>query len=303
MKQINSVPLGILFMLAFAIIGPLIDLFAKLASAEVPIGQIILSRFILQGFVLLPLAIILSLAHRPTFKEFQMHFLRATLILIGTGSFVSAIKYMPLADAMAIFFVEPFMVTLLGGFVLGETVGYRRLIACLIGFFGALFIIKPSFSLFGMVAFLPLLTAFSFTFYIFITRKMAQNMHPVTLQAYTALAAVIILLPIVIWANGTNIELLDPITPSLKAIFLLLGVGIAAIIAHLFITFALSMAPATIIAPLQYFEIVTATLFGYLFFSDFPDKWTFLGVFIIIFSGVYVILREHKAQKISQQDH
>ena len=228
-----------------------------------------------------------------------MHFLRATLILIGTGSFVSAIKYMPLADAMAIFFVEPFMVTLLGGFVLGETVGYRRLIACLIGFFGALFIIKPSFSLFGMVAFLPLLTAFSFTFYIFITRKMAQNMHPVTLQAYTALAAVIILLPIIIWANGTNIELLDPITPSLKAIFLLLGVGIAAIIAHLFITFALSMAPATIIAPLQYFEIVTATLFGYLFFSDFPDKWTFLGVFIIILSGVYVILREHKAQKFS----
>tara|TARA_Y100000739_G_C20532530_1_gene429630 strand:- start:196 stop:1095 length:900 start_codon:yes stop_codon:yes gene_type:complete len=299
MKQINSVTLGILFMLAFAIIGPLIDLFAKLASAEVPIGQIILSRFILQGFVLLPVAIILSLAHRPTFKEFQMHFLRATLILIGTGSFVSAIKYMPLADAMAIFFVEPFMVTLLGGFVLGETVGYRRLIACLIGFFGALFIIKPSFSLFGMVAFLPLLTAFSFTFYIFITRKMAQNMHPVTLQAYTALAAVIILLPIIIWANDTNIELLDPITPSLKAIFLLLGVGIAAIIAHLFITFALSMAPATIIAPLQYFEIVTATLFGYLFFSDFPDKWTFLGVFIIILSGVYVILREHKAQKIS----
>ena len=299
MKQINSVTLGILFMLAFAIIGPLIDLFAKLASAEVPIGQIILSRFILQGFVLLPVAMILSLAHRPTFKEFQMHFLRATLILIGTGSFVSAIKYMPLADAMAIFFVEPFMVTLLGGFVLGETVGYRRLIACLIGFFGALFIIKPSFSLFGMVAFLPLLTAFSFTFYIFITRKMAQNMHPVTLQAYTALAAVIILLPIIIWANGTNIELLDPITPSLKAIFLLLGVGIAAIIAHLFITFALSMAPATIIAPLQYFEIVTATLFGYLFFSDFPDKWTFLGVFIIILSGVYVILREHKAQKIS----
>ena len=299
MTQINSVTLGILFMLAFAIIGPLIDLFAKLASAEVPIGQIILSRFILQGFVLLPVAIILSLAHRPTFKEFQMHFLRATLILIGTGSFVSAIKYMPLADAMAIFFVEPFMVTLLGGFVLGETVGYRRLIACLIGFFGALFIIKPSFSFFVMVAFLPLLTAFSFTFYIFITRKMAQNMHPVTLQAYTALAAVIILLPIIIWANGTNIELLDPITPSLKAIFLLLGVGIAAIIAHLFITFALSMAPATIIAPLQYFEIVTATLFGYLFFSDFPDKWTFLGVFIIILSGVYVILREHKAQKIS----
>ena len=299
MKQINSVTLGILFMLAFAIIGPLIDLFAKLASAEVPIGQIILSRFILQGFVLLPVAIILSLAHRPTFKEFQMHFLRATLILIGTGSFVSAIKYMPLADAMAIFFVEPFIVTLLGGFVLGETVGYRRIIACLIGFFGALFIIKPSFSLFGIVAFLPLLTAFSFTFYIFITRKMAQNMHPVTLQAYTALAAVIILLPIIIWANGTNIELLDPITPSLKAIFLLLGVGIAAIIAHLFITFALSMAPATIIAPLQYFEIVTATLFGYLFFSDFPDKWTFLGVFIIILSGVYVILREHKAQKIN----
>ena len=67
---------------------------------------------------------------------------------------------------------------------------------------------------------------------------MAQNMHPVTLQAYTALAAVIILLPIIIWANGTNIQLLDPITPSIKAIFLLLGVGTAASIAHLFISIA-----------------------------------------------------------------
>jgi len=299
MKENNSVTLGILFMLAFAITGPLIDLFAKLAAAEIPIGQIILSRFILQGIVLLPVAITLSIAHYPNIKELRLHFLRAALILIGTGSFVTAIKYMPLADAMAIFFVEPFMVTLLGGFVLGEIVGYRRLIACLIGFFGALFIIKPSFALFGVVALLPLLTAFSFTFYIFITRKMAQSMHPVTLQAYTALAAVIMLLPIVIWADGSNIELLDPVIPSVKATFLLFGVGIAAIVAHLFITFALSMAPATIIAPLQYFEIVTATLLGYLFFSDFPDKWTLLGVLIIILSGIYVIFRENKIQKIN----
>ena len=301
MEQTRSVTLGILLMLAFAIIGPLIDLFAKLAAQEVPIGQIILSRFILQAFILLPVALFMSWAHKPNLQEIRLHFVRALLILIGTGSFVSAIKYMPLADAMAIFFVEPFMVTLLGGVVLGETVGYRRLIACLIGFFGALLIIKPSFSLFGSVALLPLLTALSFTFYIFLTRKMAQSMKPVALQAYTALAAVIILLPIIISANGTNLNLLDPIMPSMKSIWLLIGVGIAAIVAHLFITFALSLAPATVIAPLQYFEIVTATIFGYLFFSDFPDSWTFFGIFIIISSGIYVIYRESYASKSIQE--
>lgn len=301
MRQTKSVTLGILLMLAFAIIGPLIDLFAKLAAQEVPIGQIILSRFILQAFILLPVALFMSWAHKPNLLEIRLHFVRALLILLGTGSFVSAIKFMPLADAMAIFFVEPFMVTLLGGVVLGETVGYRRLIACLIGFLGALFIIKPSFSLFGSIALLPLITALSFTFYIFLTRKMAQNMKPVTLQAYTALAAVIILLPIIIAANGTNLSLLDPIIPSIKSIWLLIGVGIAAIVAHLFITFALSLAPATVIAPLQYFEIVTATVFGYLFFSDFPDNWTFLGIFIIIFSGIYVIYREQQNSKSIQE--
>jgi drug/metabolite transporter (DMT)-like permease len=301
MRQTKSVTLGILLMLAFAIIGPLIDLFAKLAAQEVPIGQIILSRFILQAFILLPVALFMSWAHKPNLLEIRLHFVRALLILLGTGSFVSAIKFMPLADAMAIFFVEPFMVTLLGGVVLGETVGYRRLIACLIGFLGALFIIKPSFSLFGSIALLPLITALSFTFYIFLTRKMAQNMKPVTLQAYTALAAVIILLPIIIAANGTNLSLLDPIIPSIKSIWLLIGVGIAAIVAHLFITFALSLAPATVIAPLQYFEIVTATIFGYLFFSDFPDNWTFLGIFIIIFSGIYVIYREQQNSKSIQE--
>ncbi|MDC1255924.1 DMT family transporter [Paracoccaceae bacterium] len=301
MEQTKSVTLGILLMLAFAIIGPLIDLFAKLAAQEVPIGQIILSRFILQALILLPVALFMSWAHKPNLLEIRLHFVRALLILIGTGSFVSAIKYMPLADAMAIFFVEPFMVTLLGGVILGETVGYRRLIACLIGFLGALFIIKSSFSLFGSVALLPLLTAFSFTFYIFLTRKMAQNMKPVTLQAYTALAAVILLLPVIISANGTNISLLDPIVPSIRSMWLLLGVGLAAIVAHLFITFALSLAPATVIAPLQYFEIVTATIFGYLFFSDFPDNWTFLGIFIIISSGIYVIYRERYISKSTQE--
>ena len=83
--------------------------------------------------------------------------------------------------------------------------------------------------------------------------------------------------------------------------WLLLGVGLAAIVAHLFITFALSLAPATVIAPLQYFEIVTATIFGYLFFSDFPDNWTFLGIFIIISSGIYVIYREWYISKSTRK--
>ena len=284
--------LGIVLMVAFAICGPLIDTFGKIAAQAIPVGEIVLARFSVQSVALLPVALLLGALHRPRLIEVARHFARAVLILIATGCFFAAIRFMPIADAISIFFIEPLLLTLLGGFLLGESVGWRRIAACIVGFIGALFVIQPSFEEFGGVALLPLVTALTFAFYMILTRQMARAMHPVTLQAYTAVAAFIIMVP-VLWAfDGSGVEPLDPVMPDRYYLMMLLGVGLAATVAHIFISFALRYAPSATIAPLQYLEIVSATVLGLLVFGDFPDGLTFLGIAIIVGSGLYVFFRE-----------
>lgn len=284
--------LGIVLMVAFAISGPLIDTFGKIAAQVIPVGEIVFARFSVQSLTLLPVAWYLGALHRPSGAEVTRHFARAVLILVATGCFFAAIKFMPIADAISIFFIEPLLLTLLGGFLLGESVGWRRIAACIVGFIGALFVIQPSFEQFGGVALLPLVTALTFAFYMILTRQMAQAMHPVTLQAYTAIAAFIIMVPVLFAFDGSGIGPLDPVMPDRFHLLMLLGVGLAATVAHIFISFALRFAPSATIAPLQYLEIVSATVLGLLVFGDFPDALTFFGIAIIVGSGLFVFFRE-----------
>lgn len=290
--QRDRTGLGIALMVAFSVTGPMIDVFGKLAGAAIPVGEIVLARFGMQSALLLPLALVLGRLHRPAQAEIVLHLGRAALILLATGLFFSALRFMPIADAMAIFFVEPLLLTLLGGALLGEPVGWRRITACVIGFLGALLVIQPKFSELGLISALPLGTALFFAFYMILTRRMARGMSPVTLQAYTGVAAVAIMAPI-LWAfDGSGIGPLDPVLPEARFAIYLLGVGVAATVAHVFISFALSLAPAATLAPLQYLEIVGATALGFLVFGDFPDWLTLAGVAVIVGSGIYVFVRE-----------
>lgn len=107
--------LGILFMVGFCIIAPVMDAMAKLTPHDVPVSEILAARFGFQVIILLPLALVLGMAHRPDFCEMAGHLVRGAMLLLATFFFFSAIRYMPIANAMAIFFVEPFILTLLGG--------------------------------------------------------------------------------------------------------------------------------------------------------------------------------------------
>ncbi len=283
---------GILMMLGFAAFGPVIDVFAKLAATEIPVAQVSAARFLVQSALLLPLAALLGHLHRPDRTETALHLLRGALVLTATLLFFGAVKYMPIADAIAIFFVEPFILTLLSSLILGETIGWRRILACLTGFLGAMLVIKPSFTDFGWIAAMPMGTAFCFAFYVILTRHMAGRGHPVTLQAYSGLAATLYSLPVLWLMNGSGHPLLDPVLPDLRFALYLGGVGLAATIAHVFISYAFTWAPAAVLAPLGYLEIVTATLLGWLVFADFPDGLTLIGVAIIIASGLFVFWRE-----------
>jgi drug/metabolite transporter (DMT)-like permease len=299
MKRAKSPLTGVLLMAAGAALAPGIDVFAKLVPHEIPVAQVTAGRFIVQSSLLLPIAAFMSVLHRPNRAEIGLHLIRAILIMVATGLFFTALRAMPIADAIAVFFVEPFILTLLGAWILKETVGARRIIACIVGFVGALFVIQPSFADTGSVALLPLGTAACFAVYMILTRQMAQKMHPLAMQSYTALAAVALSVPILLFADGSNIAGLDPAWPNIFAVQMMFGVGVMATIAHLLISFAMVYAPASTLAPLQYLEIVAATILGFMIFDDLPTPTTLFGVFIIIASGLYVLARERKTNAIT----
>ena len=279
-------------MLGFCVTAPLLDVAAKLASSSVPVGQITAARFIIQCLLMAPVVWIMGLSLRVPPGKWPALTLRALLLFTSTFCFIAAIRVMPLADALAIVFIAPFIVLLVGKFYLGEDVGPRRVAAALVGFVGVLFVIQPSFSAFGAVALFPLGTAFGFAFYILVTRGLSRQVHPVTLQFYTGLIASVACLPVLALAQGTGSDLLDPVWPQRIAWTWLFGVGFFATVSHMMMTYALSWAPSATLAPLQYLELPVATLLGYLVFGDFPNTLTLTGITIIIGAGLYMIHRE-----------
>jgi drug/metabolite transporter (DMT)-like permease len=130
---------------------------------------------------------------------------------------------------------------------------------------------------------------------------MSQKLHPVTTQLHTAVAASVLITPALWFYDGSGIAALDPVWPNGLAVWTLLGVGVMATISHISITFALRHAPAATIAPLQYLEIVSATAVGYLIFDELPNGLTWLGIAIIVGSGLYVFARERaRDQKLNK---
>jgi drug/metabolite transporter (DMT)-like permease len=288
---------GVALMLGFCVTAPLLDVAAKLASDSVPVGQITAARFIGQCALMAPFVWILGLSLRVGRALWPALVARALLLLISTFCFIAAISVMPLADALAIVFVAPFIVLLVGKYYLGEDVGPRRAWAALAGFIGVLLVIQPSFAAFGAVALFPLGTAVGFAFYILVTRGLSRRMHPVTLQFHTGLLAGLLCLPVLVLAQGSGSPMLDPVWPEGIAWLWLLGVGFFATISHIMMTYALSLAPSATLAPLQYLELPVATLLGYLVFSDFPNLLTLTGITIIIGAGLYMIHRERVTAK------
>jgi drug/metabolite transporter (DMT)-like permease len=283
---------GVALMLGFCVTAPLLDVAAKLASASVPVGQITTARFVVQCALMAPFVWIMGLSLRVARDQWLALVVRAFLLFVSTFCFIAAIRVMPLADALAIVFVAPFIVLLVGKFYLGEDVGPRRVGAALVGFVVVLFVIQPSFSAFGAVALFPLGTAVGFAFYVLVTRGLSRRVHPVTLQFHTGLIASLLCLPVMLLAQGSGSELLDPVWPEGITWAWLFAVGFFATVSHMMMTYALSLAPSATLAPLQYLELPVATLLGYLVFGDFPNALTQIGIVIIIGAGLYMIHRE-----------
>lgn len=294
---------GVILMLAFCVIAPLLDVGAKLAAENgVPVGQITTARFVVQTALMLPVVLMMRLSMAISGKALAYTALRALLLLVSTFAFVSGIQVMPLADALAIVFVEPFILLILGHFLFGDQVGPRRIAACAFGFVGVLLVIQPSLAAFGLVALWPLATAVLFALYMLITRGISTWMHPVAMQFHTSWTGLLLCLPVMALADGSGIPALDPIWPEGWNWLWLFMVGFFAAVSHMCMTYALKFATASALAPLHYLEIVTAVILGYLIFDDFPNAMTFAGIAIIVASGLFIIHRERLTAKAKARE-
>lgn len=280
-------------MLGFCVFAPMGDALAKLIGQSVPLGQMILIRFAVQAVVLIPLVLATRRIWRMSGRVLRLTLLRTVMHIIGIGAMFTALQYLELADAVAIAFVMPFIMLLLGKYVLGEEIGVRRLLACVVGFCGTLMVIQPSFAEVGWPALWPLLVAVNFALFMLVTRQIAKETDPIGLQAVSGVMACAILLPIELY--GTRLgwhEVVTLIPLSSYEWSLLLSIGIIGTCAHLLMTWSLRFAPSATLAPMQYLEIPIATLFGWLMFKDLPDNLAAAGICVTIVAGLYIILRE-----------
>lgn len=288
---------GIVLMLGFCALAPLGDAVAKLLGETVPLGMLVFVRFAIQAMLLVPLVAWTGRPWRMQGRIFRLAVIRTLLHIVGIAAMFSALQYLPLADAVAIAFVMPFIMLLLGKLVLKEEVGKRRLIACLVGFGGTLLVIQPSFAEVGYAALLPLVVAVVFALFMLVTRQIAKATDPIALQAVSGVIASVILLPALLVGTPAGIWELSLIAPNLGDVWLLLAIGLLGTVAHLFMTWSLRYAPSATLAPMQYLEIPVATVFGWLIFHDLPDGVAALGICITIAAGLYVILRERASAR------
>jgi len=282
--------LGIMLMLGFCIVAPMGDTVAKILGERIPLGQLLLIRFAVQAALLIPLVALTGRAWRMRGRVLWLTVLRTLLHILGIGMMFSALRYLPLADAVAIAFVMPFIMLLLGHYVLGEEVGARRMIACAVGFVGTLMVVQPSFVEVGWPALLPLGVAVNFSVFMLITRQIAKDTDPIGLQAVSGVMAVAIMGPLL--ALGLNLPGLEMVTPTTSDWSFLMAIGVLGTMAHLLMTWSLRYAPSATLAPMQYLEIPIATIIGFIVFADLPNGLAAVGILVTIAAGLYIVLRE-----------
>jgi drug/metabolite transporter (DMT)-like permease len=286
---------GMMIMSVGMLILPVMDGIGKYLATEQAMspGQVSFYRFIVQ--LILTVAAIALVSGRPGFKSnrFWLNILRGFLIGGASLCFFAAVKYMPIADALAIFFVEPFILTALSALILGEKVGWRRWAAIGLGFIGALIVIQPSFARFGFIAFLPLGTASLFAVYMLLNRSLGVHDGPMVMQYLAGIGGTVVIALAMGIGSVVGITDLAPSWPANGlSLSLVLLLGFLAAVGHGLVVLAFQKAPASLLAPFQYLEIISAVLIGYLVFSDVPSASKWVGIGIIVASGLFIFRRE-----------
>jgi drug/metabolite transporter (DMT)-like permease len=265
-------------------IVPIMDAFAKYLSSSMDVLQITWARYFFTVFFTFSLMLIFYRHTLVWTKKPALQLIRGLIFVFSTYLFFYAISEISLPKALTLAFVAPICVTALSPFFLNEKVGMKRWAAVLLGFIGTMVVIRPGFIEFNFATMAALGCGICYGFYLIITRKLSSTDNPLLTLLLSGLIGTIILTLFVpsIWVN-----------PTLNQWILMALIGLIASVAHLFIILSLKLADASKLAPLGYTEIITNILISYYFFHELPDNWTYLGLFIIVLSGLYISRREY----------
>ena len=280
---------AITFNLLAWVMLPIMDGFAKYLSSDLPVLQITWARYFFTVAFTLPIMFFFFRKNLVWTDKPKLQLIRGLILLTANVCFFYSISIISLAKALTLAFIAPLIVTAFSPIFLGEKVGFRRWSAVIIGFIGSMVVIRPGFVEINLASLAALGTGVMYGFYLIITRKLSSSDNPLLTLLLTGVVGAIIIsfvMPFV-W-----------IKPTLNQWSMMAAIGIFACVGHLFIILSLKYADASKLAPFSYFEIVTNIIIGYYFFSDFPDKWTFLGLFIIVLSGIYISRRENMVKRL-----
>ncbi|WP_151718719.1 DMT family transporter [Gemmobacter serpentinus] len=280
---------GVMLMLGAMAVLPFLDVTAKaLGEMGVPVLQIVWARMVMGAAMTAPLAVKAAGPGGLWPARASMHALRAVLLIMATFFFFAALRFLPIADALAVFFVQPLIVTALSPLILRERVGPRRWIAVGLGFIGTLIIIRPGLQAFNPGTLLALGAGCSLALYFLMTRRIAGRDPAMVTTFRTSLLGAVFTSAMVwtVWQWPTPGEWL-----------LFLALGLISTLGHGLIVKAYDHAEASLLAPLAYSEMIMAVILGWWFFGDFPDLWTFVGVGVLIGCALYISSRERKAAR------
>jgi drug/metabolite transporter (DMT)-like permease len=272
----------IYYLLAWAIL-PFMDVIAKYLSSEMSFLQITWARYFFTVLFALPFMFFFFRKNLVWTSQPKLQSIRGLLLFFANVFFFYAISIISMAKALTLAFVAPLITTILSPFILNEKVGFRRWSAVIVGFVGSLIVIRPGFLDFNLATIAGLGTGFFYGLYLIVTRKLHTADNPLLTLLLTGVVGLLI---------GSFIVPFVWISLSINQWLLLSLMGLFACLGHFFLILSLKYADASKLAPLGYFEIVTNVILGFYFFGDFPDYWSWLGLFIIVCSGIYISFRE-----------
>lgn len=257
---------------------------SKTLSATFPVMEVIWARYFF-AFVFM-LAIFLPRAGRELFRirRLDTQVLRGLLLFFSSYLYFHGIAVLPLAEAASISLTAPIIVTALSTRLLGEQVGPRRWAAVVVGFIGALIVVRPGADAFDWHVLLIVGSTICSALYQLFSRRYGQTERP---DASATLATIVGTLA------ASPVLPFEWVTPSWDwRLALFVGMGVMAGAGHYFLTIAYSQAPAAVISPFNYTQLIGAALLGFLVFNELPDFWTWIGAAVIIASGLYIGYRE-----------
>jgi len=285
---------GMLMVMSAVAIFSVVDVLSKFLTRSYPVALVVWARY---AFHLLLVMVVLGprygLALVRTARP-GAQILRGLSLTVASILFISALKYMPLAESTAIAFIAPLLVTLMSVFFLKERVELARWVAVCCGFVGVLFIIRPGSDVFSWAVLLPLGNAIAFAAYQILTRRLAGLESPYVSIFYSGLIGMLILSATLPYSWILPQNALD------SAAFVVLGM--LAGIGHLILIKAYDHAPASRLAPFGYSQLIWVMLIGFVVFGDFPDHWSLVGIVILVASGIYTATHQRIADWLQRAE-